>query len=201
MKTGFWTVVGCVCLLAGCSGPAGGGSANEPGASIQLNLSTIGASGTEYRLGPATFDISRGYYGAEHFTLEASGAEPVLHQALEPGSYHVSLKQGWQLSRVDGETLTPIAATLLRGTEQDVNVTQFVTTPVTYAFHLGESGIDIGVSVDEGIPEGYDGRVMPASDPGYFYIELRNGGGYCCVQSLAEAQAAYPGLNLLPPPA
>ena len=35
---------------------------------------------------------------------------------------------------------------------------------------------------------------------GEWLIELRNGGGYCCVQSLAQAQGVYPGLNLFPPP-
>jgi hypothetical protein len=198
MKTGFWTVVGCVCVLTGCSGPASPESASEPGSSIQLNLSTLGQSGTEYRLGPATFDVTGGYNG-QQWTLSATGAEPALHLALDPGYYHVSLKSDWQLSRIENGQPVPIAATLLTGTERDVSVTQFTTTPVTYAFHLGESGIDIGVSVDEGIPEGYDGRLLPSGDSGYFYIELRNGSGYCCVQSLAEAQGVYPGLNLFPP--
>lgn len=196
MKTGFWAVAGVVCLLAGCGNAPASSTTEEP-ASIQLNLTTTTISGTEYRLGPATFLVTG--RPDQQWVLTATGDEPTLHLALDPGFYHVSLKSDWSLSRVTGGTLTPVAATLLGSTESDVNVTQFATTPVNYAFHLGESGIDIGLTVDEGIPDGYDGRLMPASDPGYYYIELRNGGGYCCVQSLAEAEAAYPGLRLFPP--
>jgi hypothetical protein len=79
-----------------------------------------------------------------------------------------------------------------------VSVEPFIATPVNFAFHLGESGIDIGISVEEGIPEGYDARLV-AIDSGRYSIEFRSGGGACCVSGLTEAQSWYPGLRIYVP--
>lgn len=196
MKLGHGMVWGALSLLTACgAAPAGQG---EQASEIQLNLSTTGASGTEYRLGPATFDIFADYLEqAPVSTVTSDGAERMLHVPLAKGSYSVKLRSGWTLSRVEGQTLTPIAATLTSPERQNVFVTEFETVPVNYAFHLGESGIDIGVTVDEGIPPGYDARLVP-TQPGSseYSLEWRGGGSTCCFSSLADAQASYGNANI-----
>jgi hypothetical protein len=148
-----WGVVACLLSACGASPSTESSDGGEPnGAEIQLNLATTGASGTEYRLGPATFDIFRYIDEAPVRTLTADGADSVLHVPLEEGYYSVKLRPGWTLSRVDGQASTAIAATLTSPDTQFVKVRVFETSPVNYAFHLGESGIDIGVTVDEGTP-------------------------------------------------
>lgn len=198
MKLGFGMMMGAMGLLTACSGtPAS--EAEEKGSAIELNLSTTAASGTEYRLGPATFDIfDDRFEDAELLaTLVADGDERTLHAALEPDTYKVRLRPGWTLSRVEDQVLTPVAATLTSGIEQWVHVSQYETTPVNYSFHLGVSGIDIGVTVDEGIPPGYDARLVPTG-PGssQYTLEWRGGGSVCCFTSLADAQANYSNANI-----
>jgi hypothetical protein len=200
MKTGLGLMMVGVFVLAGCgNAPADTGS--EEASSLQLNLTTTAASGTVYRLGPATFNVSRKDESVPEWTLSATGDEPSLNLPLPPESYTVSLEQGWTLSRIDGAAATPVAATLTSEASQRADVFPFQTTPVNFAFRLGESGIDIGVTVDEGIPDGYDGRVVPSpSDPNSYQIEWRWGGSVCCFASFAQAQADYGNAHLLPPP-
>ena len=195
MGLGMVSVLGALSLLTACGATpeqAGGG---EEASSIELNLSTIAASGTEYRLGPATFDIVNPYDISPVATLVADGSDPVLHAPLQPGYYSVKLRPDWTLSRVDGSTLTPVAATLTTPADQWVSVAQYESAPVNYGFHLGESGIDIGVSVDEGIPAGYDARLV-SNGNGQYYLEWRGGGSVCCFASVAEVQAAYGNANI-----
>jgi len=193
-----WMVCGALGLLTACGATPGGEGGEERASEIQLNLSTTAASGTEYRLAPAAFDIFEGSYGETPVaTLTSDGAERAIHVPLAEGYYSVLLRPGWTLSRVDGQTLTPIAATLTSPERQLVYVLQYETTPVNYGFHLGESGIDIGVTVDEGIPPGYDARLVP-SQPGssQYVLEWRGGGSVCCFASLADAQANYGNANI-----
>lgn len=138
-----------VLWLVGCGGAEPQPSTGE-GSSIQLNLSTTAPSGAEYRLGPATFEIDPEYGPGAPILVEADGAAPLLHVPLEPDYYRVTLQTGWALSRITGSTTTPVAATLTSPAEQIVKVYQFESAPVQYSFHLGESGIDVGIQVDEG---------------------------------------------------
>jgi len=191
-------MIGALCLLTGC-GATGGEDREERASEIQLNLSTIGASGTEYRLGPATFDIFDMLQGDQTpiNTLMADGTERTLHVPLAKGYYTVNLRPGWGLSRLDGQALTPIAATLTSPEQQRVNVAEYETALVNYAFHLGESGIDIGLTVDEGIPPGYDARLVRTQpEPSPYTLEWRGGGSICCFANLADAQANYGNANI-----
>jgi hypothetical protein len=161
--------------------------------SIQLELTTLTASGNSYRLGPATFDITG---GPELVTVSATGSEAELHVPLETGSYEVVLRPGWVLQHLHPvEGPEPIAATLVSPATQFVQVQPFTSAPVTYAFHLGESGIDIGIEVEEGVPPGFDGLIR-SQGAGSFIVLFANGGGSCCFSSVSEAQQAYPTLNL-----
>lgn len=198
MNKNLGTFFSLLCMLTGCGAEPGASTGasggTEEGSSLQLNLSTITASGTEYRLGPATFDILR---SSEPFdTLSSDGSELSLRLAVPPDSYRVKLKTGWTLSRVDGEELTPVLATLTSLADQEAHVRPFKATPVTYAFHLGESSIDIGVTVEEGVPPGYDARLYPSSSGSGYSLEFQDGGGICCFASLAAAQAAFPNANI-----
>jgi hypothetical protein len=161
-------------------------------ASIQLELTTLTPSGNTYRLGPATFDIT----GKATLSVEATGDEPLLHVAVDPGDYQVTLRAGWVLQMLKpflGPTVFP--ATLVSPAVQPVRVEPGRSTPLTYAFHLGESGIDIGIEVEEGVPPGYDGLISPLED-GRFEISFAGGGGACCFDSVSEARDAYPSLFL-----
>jgi hypothetical protein len=180
-------------------GGGGGGDTTTTGdqpetASIQLELTTVGGSGNTYRLGPATFDISD---GSETITVEATGAEPALNVPVEPGFYEVTLHDGWVLQLVDPEGgSTPLAATLLSQPVQGVSVNPFITAPLFFDFHLGVSGIDIGINVDEGeVPPGFDGAVIFLGE-NQFMVSFPNGGGICCFGSVTEAVEAFPELTL-----
>lgn len=161
-------------------------------ASIQLELTKVTASGNTYRLGPATFDIT----GSAALSVDATGDEPVMNVPVDPGDYEVSLRPGWVLQRLDPAGVpTPMSATLVSPPLQFVRVEPFQAAPVLYAFHLGESGIDIGIDVEEGVPPGYDGLIAPVGD-GRFTVTFASGGGACCFNSVTEAQDAYPALTL-----
>jgi len=164
-------------------------------ASIQLELTKLTASGNTYRLGPAGFDIVSNFTG-ETFSVDATGGEPVLHVPVEPGDYEVTLHPDWVLQHLDpAGAATPMRATLLSPAAQFVRVEPFFTAPVVYAFHLGESGIDLGIDVEEGVPPGFDGVIEPISG-GFFSVTLLSGAGACCFGSVSEAQQAFPELNL-----
>jgi hypothetical protein len=166
-------------------------------ASIQLALTTQTASGNSYRLGPATFDI---FNGLETLTIEATGADASLRVPVEPGSYEVSLRPGWVLQHLDPSAgPTPIAATLVSEDVQFVSVEPFQLAPVTFAFHLGVTSIDIGIAVEEGVPPGFDGMITQQG-AGSFMVTFAGGGGSCCFASVSEAQAAYPQLELFVQP-
>jgi len=189
--------------LVACAGADETATGGEPeAASIQLELTTVTESGNTYRLGPATFDIEgfafdgSGGDGSVALSVEATGDEPALHVPVEPGDYQVTLRAGWILQRLNaGGTATPLPATLLSPSIQEVRVDPFRVTPLLYAFHLGESGIDIGIDVDEGVPPGFDGIIEPLGG-GQFSVTLASGGGACCFTSVSEAQANYPDLTL-----
>jgi hypothetical protein len=150
MNTMRAVVVGMGALSLVACGGAEPQAHEEEGSAIQLNLSTTAPSGTEYRLGPATFEIDPESGPGAAILVEADGAAPLLHIPLEPDYYRVTLQPGWALSRITGATTTPVAATLTSPAEQIVKVYPFESMPVRYSFHLGESGIDLGIQVDEG---------------------------------------------------
>jgi len=184
--------------LVACGGGEGGDATTtrelSETASIQLQLTTLGGSGNTYRLGPATFDI---FDGAELLTVEATGEQAALNVPVEPGFYDVTLRDGWVLQLLDSEGgSTPLAATLLSPAVQGVSVQPFIAAPLFYDFHLGVSGIDIGIHVDEGaVPPGFDGAVTPLGD-GQFMVSFPDGGGSCCFASVTEAVEAFPDLTL-----
>lgn len=187
--------------LLGCSGGSGSASSGteEPASSIALRLGTTGSNGNRYRLGPAEFKISElwGYPGNDPIVVNATGDADSLSVAVPANEYQVTLTPGWKLQRVAaGETLTPVAATLVSEATVHATVSSFEVTPVNFAFHLGESGIDIGVTVDEGLPAGYDGIIRRMSD-GRYSIDFGNNSGACCFVSVAQAKESYPDKNFL----
>ena len=77
---------------------------------------------------------------------------------------------------------------------QFLHVAPFQVESLTYAFHLGESAIDIGIDVAEGVPPGYDGIIEPTGD-GRYMITFPGNNGACCFANVSEAQQSYPGLS------
>ncbi|MGC4086794.1 MAG: hypothetical protein QM756_02635 [Polyangiaceae bacterium] len=182
--------LGFACL-AGCSS-VGAESEAEQTSGIKLDFTTVAQSGNVYRLGPASFDIS----GDATLTVDTNGDEPLVHVDLQPGQYQVALKPGWALQLLGANgTSTPTAATLLSSPVRSVQVSDFHVTELSYAFHLGASGLDIGISVDEGVPAGYDALIEQLPD-GSYSITFASGGGACCFSSVEQARQAYPQLNM-----
>jgi hypothetical protein len=184
--------------LIACGGASDSAAESEAEtSSIQLQLTKVTASGNTYRLGPARFDIS----GPEvTLSVDVTGDEPVLHVPVDPGSYEVTLRSDWVLQHLDpAGASTPMTATLISPALQFLQVEPFQATPVVYAFHLGASGIDISIEVEEGVPPGFDGIIRPLGGNG-FSIEFAGGGGTCCFDSVSDAQQAFPELNLFVSP-
>lgn len=189
-------------LALGCSGGAPGAGEENVGStsSIKLALGTTAASGDHYRLGPASFTINGGDFPPD-YTIDASvGADDLFVPVSEyGGSYQVRLNSGWQLQRVatDG-SLSPVAATLLSQPEKNVSVQRFQAAPVIYDFHLGASSLDLGITVDEGILPGYDGKIYPTLY-GEFYVNWPNGSANCCYPTVAALLAAFPDKHIQQP--
>jgi hypothetical protein len=150
-RTGWLTLIAVASMGCSSASTADGGAAEDESA-IQLNLTTTAPSGNQYRLGPASFEIDPVYGNGGHWAIDATGEEGALHVRLPADWYEVRLQDGWTLSRLTPAGAMPVAATLTSAPVQTTKVYEFQTTPVTFAFHLGESGVDIGVSVDEGPP-------------------------------------------------
>jgi|GEM_PF-2928836 len=198
---GLMVVGALVTSLLGCSAGAGGPSSKteESASAVSLQLGTTGSNGNRYRLGPAQFKLTEhyDYEGANAIVIDAGGDTDSLNVPLAAGRWVVALNPGWTLQRVgEGNVLTPVAATLTSPATTEVDVFEFRATPVNFAFHLGESGIDIGVTVDEGVPPGYDGIIKLAPNGSYEVI-WSSGGGVCCFSSVADARASYAWANLL----
>lgn len=149
-----WGLCGLLGLsLAACSAPSSGSS--ESGATaVRLELTTTGSSGAKYRLGPASFVIEDQSVSPPATQTVSTGDEAGdLIVPLAASVYTVTLQPGWQLQKVNADgSSTPVAATLTSEASQFASVIPFRETPIHYAFHLGESGIDIGISVDDGAP-------------------------------------------------
>ena len=196
-------VVGALAFsLQGCSAGASERSSGteESASAVSLQLATTGSNGNRYRLGPAQSKLDNPYpYPYQEpisMVVEAEGDTDILSVPVIPGDWSVTLNPGWELQRVvEGGALTPVAATLTSPSTVQVGVGQFRVTSVNFAFHLGESGIDLGVTVDEGVPAGFDGVIerVPNDFPGAirYQIEWTSGGGACCFNSVAEAKASY----------
>jgi len=182
-------------LALACSGgaPAPGEGQVSSVSSIKLALGTTAASGAHYRLSPASFTINGGEFPPDYSVDAAPGQDNLLVPVSQfGGSYRVKLDSGWQMQRVASDgTLSPVPATLLSQQEQYVNVQAFEATPVLYDFQLGVSALDIGISVNEGIQSGYDGKIF-STLYGQYYVAWSNGGSDCCYATVQAALAAFP---------
>jgi hypothetical protein len=179
--------------LLGCSGGDAATGSDEVVTGVSLKLTSTGLSGAHYRLTPATITFQNYWQNpdAEALVVE-SGNEDSLNVPLEAGDYRMTLKPGWQLQKVEADgTLTPAPATLTSEAEQRVSVYAFRTTPATFAFHLGVSGVDVGITVNEGIPPGY--AKIHTNGPNWYGVEFDNDWWICCFTSIQEIKDQYPG--------
>jgi hypothetical protein len=189
-------------LALACSGgtPAPGEENVGSTSSIKLALGTTAASGAHYRLSPASFTINGGEFPPDYSVDAAPGQDNLLVPVSQyGGSYRVRLDSGWQMQRVASDgTLSPVPATLLSQQEQFVFVQAFEATPVLYDFQLGVSALDIGISVNEGIQPGYDGKIF-STLYGQYYIAWQGGGSDCCYETVSAALAAFPDKQIQEP--
>ena len=155
--------LGVVGMLAlGCSqGPQPEG---ETTGTLNLPLSTVGSSGTEYRLRDAVFVISPDYWscypmgtggsmstagttsGGSTGTVcpppitVSSETDPTatsISVTLERGSYTVDLLPGWRMEKIEGGMTSDVEAQLLSPATQWTWVTERSTTWVEYQFGIG----------------------------------------------------------------
>lgn len=198
-------MIGSVLALvsAQACGSASDAAQSEALTGARLELGARGgSSGALYRLGHGTFVIE-GLDGAlaEPLRIQASGAqEPALDVPLQPGSYQVQLEPGWTLeASLRGSPFYAVDATLLSQNPLPFYVYELDSARVRFEFALGESELELGLSVDEGyrlpIPDGYDGIVLP-TEFGDYEILFREGFSACCYSSPEDAQSAYSWSNL-----
>lgn len=160
-----WGLIAGLAVLAGaltgaCSN-GGGGEADKVAdghGTLQLPLVTQGASGTQYRLRDATFEVvSYGYYyypyesgaggeggaGAQHLTVSSEDDPEATSIAVsvERGDYIVRLLPGWRMEKVDAAGATDVEATLLSSDTQWVYVAAHSSSWVEYEFGLGERSL------------------------------------------------------------
>lgn len=157
-RTVTWaTTVGFAVLALGlgnaCSSNRGGHSGDSEFGELKVSLTAEGASGTEYRLRGAVFEIeAQNDYNSnsvagqpdQPVTTLRSEDDPAarsLSVSLEQGLYHVRLQPGWRLERLDGQGATYPEATLLSPASQWIYVSRNSSSFVAYQFGLGERSI------------------------------------------------------------
>ncbi|HEX6275310.1 MAG TPA: hypothetical protein VFZ53_19855 [Polyangiaceae bacterium] len=166
MKSSFFAVfIGLVtsAAIAGCALDSGTGTdevstsdGTQNTGTVRLDLQGQAQNGTIYRLRQATFAIST----TPPLLLSSDGANATLtqiSQTLSPGSYLVTLQNGWVLDKVVGATATPVQATLTSSQSQMFGISAGSSTNVTYQFQTngltvttGTLNIGIGVTETDG---------------------------------------------------
>lgn len=181
-------------MIAGCSGESGSPAAKM--GTLSLPLSTQGASGTEYRLRNAVFQIRSeyDYYGESSAAGAGSGntytvsseddpSASSLSVAVESGYYYVRLLPGWHMEKVEDGTATNIEATLLSGSTQWVYVSPHSTRWVEYQFGIGDralwfnGNLNINLHVYEDPDELYGTAGAPYGHGGDSGVGGTSGGG------------------------
>lgn len=150
--------LGVVGMLAmGCS--QGAQPEGETTGTLNLPLSTVGSSGSEYRLRDAVFVISPDYWscypmgtagttstGGSGSTVcpppvtvssETDPAASSISVTLERGSYTVDLLPGWRMEKIEGGMTSDVEAQLLSPATQWTYVTERSSTWVEYQFGIG----------------------------------------------------------------
>lgn len=154
---GFMGLARAALLVAaggfGCSNESG-----QPGGvgQLALPLSTQGASGTEYRLRDAVFEIASfnydPWYGTGGFGGGPAPKTIVVSSETDPsartisvnvaeGQYLVTLRPGWRLEQVTASGATTVEATLLTEESTWVYVWRLTTTFAEFHLGLGERSI------------------------------------------------------------
>ncbi len=173
LKTAFgltYCALLAVWTLTACGGSVEKSGDPEKNGTLDLPLTSYGASGVQYRLRDAAFDLSsQSYYGGggagpTGMTVysETNPDAPSIEMELEQGSYQVHLNPGWHMERVENGIATPVDAQLLNGEWQWTYVSPHSTTWVSYQFGIGgralwfNGKVNIGVEVFEN-PDQYYG--------------------------------------------
>ncbi len=126
---------------------------------IQMSLTGVGISGTEYRLRYAAFDI----FGASAlgFSSEDYLDVPTVQMVLQAGDYQIELEGGWTLERRNSDIYEPVNAVLLSDNPVAFTIVDQQTTSVAFRFktdgeviNLGQGTLDVSIEVDESAAAG-----------------------------------------------
>lgn len=153
LLAGLSVMTGALTACSGGGGGDGGDRVAEYG-TLSVPLSTVGASGTEYRLRNAVFEISDTYryypYDYAYASAGGSGSQTItvssedhlddsaIAVSLERGYYYVTLQPGWHLEKLEGGVATEVESTLLSDALQFVYVSPHSTSWLEYQFGLGD---------------------------------------------------------------
>jgi len=141
-----------LCALLACGAP----TAHDDLGSLSLALSTE-AGGKTYRLSTGKLSLK----GPSTRQLSAEGDDP-LTLTLPIGSYMLTLEDGWVLSRVDDDAMTPVEATLESQNPAQLVIGPGATTTTMLRFALkdgtpvemAEGTLEVGVTLGEASHDG-----------------------------------------------
>lgn len=152
------SIVLCTIALEGCSHWSA--ASDEASSQVELPLIAV-VDGVTYRLRHAVFDIS----GGATLTLNSEDDldARVLIADLRPGTYMISLREGWALERATTAGWLALEATLVSPNPTTVDILPGVVARVVYRFETdgtivttGGGNLEIGfqVELDAGAPSG-----------------------------------------------
>jgi len=140
-------VTAAVCLaLAACNYEAADSGASV--GTLRVALTGVDEGGQTYRLRQATFDISGYSYLDGSSVMSSVSSETdvdaeVIAERLLPGSYTVTLADGWHIERQTPDGFQPVAqAILLSSRQQSVGIAENQSSQVYFQFGVDGSLID-----------------------------------------------------------
>ena len=132
-------------LVSGCDGFALEGQSAGFG-TIEMALTTVGTDRQTYRLKSTQLVIEPSVV----IDLdEAFIQSDRIETRLNAGTYTVSLSDGWELERWDGQGFVPVASIMTSSNPQTVTVRPSETTPVVFNFETQDANVEFATGTLE----------------------------------------------------
>jgi hypothetical protein len=114
---------------------------------VKVPLLAATDDGAQYRLSEATVRLESDEGDASSITLSSEEAADLttLSSEVHAGTYKVSLDDGWQLERLEGDTWTVVDAELASEASQTITVEDDSTLVVAFAFEVAGTAVTTGV--------------------------------------------------------
>lgn len=165
-------------IISSACSDSEGSSAGERSGTLNLPLTTQGASGVTYRLRHATFHVHNTYAFeapapsnsdaggdsggsvGDSVSSETDPSAASLNLSLPAGGYSVELDSGWSLEKVGPNGPEPVVATLLSGTSQWIWISRRSTSWAEYDFGIGgrELWLNGKLNIEINVQESVDGQ-------------------------------------------